>query len=158
MPLLRVQVCPSLPSYGKSFGHKLGGESSRLSVGWVCVFLASQGVSVCTLGSWLCLGSPCSYHRKIDPPLFFILHVILHNFFLYFRTHLFIAPVPPFLCPDSHITAPYYFLLTGFNLLHPYPHLAFLLLRQPQPYMPVSLLWSSWYRWPCKSPHPKAPL
>lgn len=84
MPLcVRVQVCPSLPSYGKSFGHRLGGESSRLSGGGG--FLGIPGCFSLHIGVVAVPRCPCSYHRKIDPPLFFILHVILHNFFSLFQ-------------------------------------------------------------------------
>lgn len=104
-----VQVHPSLPSHSKSFGHRPGGESNRLSGAFPGILRGS----VCSLGSWLSVGTPPPTTGRLT--LLCSLSYTLFSIFSYFRTHLFIAIVPPCLCPDSQVTALYYFLLISLN-------------------------------------------
>lgn len=104
-----VQVHPGLPSHSKSFGHRPGGESNRLSGAFPGILRGS----VCSLGSWLSVGTPPPTTGRLT--LLCSLSYTLFSIFSYFRTHLFIAVVPPCLCPDSQVTALYYFLLIALN-------------------------------------------
>lgn len=96
MPLcVRVRVRPALPSRGQSSGRRLGGESSRLSRGFPRTSPGGLSLHIGVMAVPTC---PCSYHRKIDPSLFFILYLILHF------SPLFLDP--PLHCPDPSLSLP----------------------------------------------------
>lgn len=116
-----VQVHPTLPSHNKSFGHTPDGDSNRLSG----AFPGIPGASVCSLGSWLSAGAPAPTTGRL---IFCSLSYTLFSVFFYFRTHLFLDHVPPFLCPDSQVTALYYFLLITLNcfVLNQTSHLCYI--------------------------------
>lgn len=97
---------------------------------------------------------PCPYHREIDPPLFFTLHLILCFF-------------PPFQDPSLHCCYPSISLprlpnKSPLPLLTHWFQLCYIRMKSGVPvtrsYAAVSLLWPSLYSWPCTTPHPKPPL
>lgn len=65
--------------------------------------------SVCSLGSWLSVGAPAPATRRLA--LLCSLSYTFFSAFSYFRTHLFLARIPP----DSQVTALYDFLLISLN-------------------------------------------
>lgn len=160
-----MQIChPSRPCHfmlGCEFVPVCPPTASVLDIDWVerpasCPggFPGILGRFICTLGLWLSLGAPTPTTRSST--LLCSLYYTYCPFFLCFRTHLFIAPsLPPSLCPDSQITALLLLFAHWFQLCWIPTQIRSCYLGNVNL---ISVLWLSWYRWLCKSPHPKASL